>query len=467
MPRTTTPRPSINFTKAVLDDLPLPKPGTRTVYHDSKARGLQVRVTSTGVKTFSVFRWVSLDSKPERVTLGRYPDMSIEVARKKAQVIGAAIAERKNPNEAIRAQKAEMTLQQLFDLYMERWSKARKRTWDEDEDKFERYFVQRTGMAKKKLSRITKDEIAQLHASIGKEHPTTANRILALVSSIFGRAIEWGLWDKQNPAQGIRKFPEKSRDRFLQSNELPVFFEALALEASQQLQDYFMLLLLTGVRRSNLMAMRWEEINFDRKEWRIPRTKNDTPQVVSLDDGHGVIMSILQDRKAEAEAKRKEQKIAQAVPWVFPGPGKQGHLKEPRKGWERILARAELFQLIHLIAEAEEWDADRIEKAKLKGIAKIKESIAEYRKKASKLKLDLSGIGLRDLRIHDLRRTLGSWMAGTGASTVIIGRQLNHKSPSATAIYSRLQLDPVREARNKAVAAMFTAAGIAPKAKEE
>ncbi len=39
-------------------------------------------------------------------------------------------------------------------------------------------------------------------------------------------------------------------------------------------------------------------------------------------------------------------------------------------------------------------------------------------------------------------------MAGTGASTVIIGRQLNHKSPAATALYSRHQLDPVREARN-------------------
>jgi len=83
---------------------------------------------------------------------------------------------------------------------------------------------------------------------------------------------------------------------------------------------------------------------------------------------------------------------------------------------------------------------------------------------AEKLKLETSAIGLRDLRIHDLRRTLGSWMAGTGASTVIIGRQLNHKSPSATAVYSRLQQDPVTAARNKAVAAMFGAAGMAPSA---
>jgi integrase len=53
--------------------------------------------------------------------------------------------------------------------------------------------------------------------------------------------------------------------------------------------------------------------------------------------------------------------------------------------------------------------------------------------------------GLSDVRIHDLRRTLGSWMAGTGVSLQVIGKILNHRQPSTTAIYSRLNLDPLRQ----------------------
>jgi integrase len=62
--------------------------------------------------------------------------------------------------------------------------------------------------------------------------------------------------------------------------------------------------------------------------------------------------------------------------------------------------------------------------------------------------------------LHDLRRTLGSWQAKTGASLAIIGKSLNHKSQQATAIYARLDLDPVRASVNTATAAMMEAAGL-------
>jgi hypothetical protein len=57
----------------------------------------------------------------------------------------------------------------------------------------------------------------------------------------------------------------------------------------------------------------------------------------------------------------------------------------------------------------------------------------------------LKKVDLEDMRIYDPRGTLGSWQAKTDASSVIIGKSLNHKGPSLTAIYSRLDLDPVRE----------------------
>ena len=66
--------------------------------------------------------------------------------------------------------------------------------------------------------------------------------------------------------------------------------------------------------------------------------------------------------------------------------------------------------------------------------------------------------GLPDVRMHDLRRTLGSWQAATGASLPVIGKSLGHKSTAVTQVYARLDLDPVRLSVNTAVAAMTLAA---------
>jgi integrase len=64
--------------------------------------------------------------------------------------------------------------------------------------------------------------------------------------------------------------------------------------------------------------------------------------------------------------------------------------------------------------------------------------------------------GLNDVRIHDLRRTLGSWLVAAGASLPLIGKALNHSNASTTQIYARLQLDPVRAALEDNAARMLT-----------
>ena len=66
--------------------------------------------------------------------------------------------------------------------------------------------------------------------------------------------------------------------------------------------------------------------------------------------------------------------------------------------------------------------------------------------------------GLNDVRIHDLRRTLGSWLVAAGASLPLIGKTLNHSQQSTTAIYARLQLDAVRTALDQNATRMLTVA---------
>ena len=384
----------INFTKAVLDGLPLPSSGQRQAYHDKKTNGLQIRVTSTGVKTFCIYRRVK-NSNPERVTLGRYPDMSIEQARKEAARINALIVEGINPNSDARSLKTETTLLELFEQFLKhrrnkRGSYLSEKTKSTYQYDFNSYLAK---WGKRQLSQFKDTDFGKLHTEIGKDHPTTANRVNSLASSLFGYATEHRLFRGVNPAHGIKKFHENKRDRFLQSDELPAFFKSLSEEPNDTLRDYFLISLLTGARRSNVQEMQWSQIHLERGEWRIPITKNGDSQTVTLTPE---VVEILRAKQGGSSA------------WVFPGTGVTGHLVEPKAAWKRVLKRA----------------------------------------------------GIANLRIHDLRRTLGSWQAKTGASLVIVGKSLNHKSPSTTAIYARLDLDPVRESVDRATGAMLVAAGL-------
>jgi len=384
----------MTFSKGRLETLTLPADGQRLEFHDKQAKGLMLRCSSTGTKTFCFYRWIKGASKPERITLGRFPAMTVEQARSKAAQLNASVENGENPNDPLKLQKTEPTLLELFeDFVIHRRNKKGEhlsaKTVLEYRNSFNRYLEP---WAKRKLSKITAAEMSTLHMRLGKNRPTTANRTMALVSSLYNFAIMERSHALTNPAEKIKKYPENERDRFLQSDELPRFFDALAKEENSDMREYFLVALLTGVRRSNVLAMRWDEINLERGEWRII-TKGNSTQIVALSPE---VVAILNGRQQAADSE-----------WVFPSTGKTGHLVEPKKAWQRLLDRA----------------------------------------------------GLSDLRIHDLRRTLGSWQAKTGASLLTIGKSLNHKSMQSTAIYARLDLEPVRKSINLATTAMLNAAG--------
>ena len=138
-----------NFTKAEIDTLPLPQKGKRNTYQDTKVNGLHLRISSTGIKTFSVFKRIK-NGNPERITLGRYPDMTIDQARRKTMEINLAISDGKNPAEAKRKLKSEFLFSDLFTDYIERHSKPKKKTWPEDLEKYKNHIEKPLG--KRKLS---------------------------------------------------------------------------------------------------------------------------------------------------------------------------------------------------------------------------------------------------------------------------------------------------------------------------
>lgn len=382
------------LTKKVIDSAKYDgdaKKNERCVIWDTELSGFGLRIYPGGKKSFILnYRH---NGRKRLITIGQYGAITLDQARQEAKKHTVGIIQGSDPLDDRQKERAGNTVKDLCTAYLERHA-VHKKSAKDDQRRIERHIL--PGWGNLKASAIKRADVAALHAKLGKKNGHyEANRTLALISKMFALAELWGVVDEgaPNPARGIQKFKEESRDRFLQHDELPKFFDALAQEPNMTIRDYILISLLTGARRSNVLAMRWDQINVERAEWRIPMTKNDLPQTVTLTPE---TLEILRGRQSNSS------------PFVFPGDGKTGHLVEPKGCWKRVLSRA----------------------------------------------------GLDNLRIHDLRRTLGSWQTKTGASLAIIGKSLNHKSTSTTAIYARLDLDPVRESVERAGDAILTAAKV-------
>ncbi|HBS78126.1 MAG TPA: recombinase XerD, partial [Pseudomonas sp.] len=296
----------------------------------------------------------------------------------------------------------------------------------------------------RRLSHITRADIKTIHAKVTKKSAAQADRALAVVSSVFSYAADIELFEGISPAIRVQKNHAPSRDRFAQAVELPYLFEAIG---ESSLSDFFLLALLTGARRSNVQAMAWRDLDLDARVWRIGMTKNGTPQNVTL--------------SPEAVSALKARKRTTGTsPFVFPGEGKTGHLVEPKKAWAAVLLRASLRRLLDHLEGIGKLTTEERQQADQRVTTAPAAAAKRYRAIADALEIDPAIYDMTDLRIHDLRRTLGSWQAKTGASLAIIGKSLNHKTHQATAIYARLDLDPVRQSVNTATQAMLEAAGI-------
>jgi integrase len=393
---TNAPDRMINFTKRAIEALPSAAPGTRDYYLDEKSSHLGVAITPRGTKSFFIQR--RLQGKPTRMIIGRFPEVTIDQARRKAAALNMEIAAGLDPYERTKPARTGLTFGEFFESeYLVRHARAHKKTWKQDADLFRLHLG---GIARTKLGTVTRRDLQQIHVAVGAAAgKRTANLVVGLVHAVYVKAREWSFFEGTNPAAGIRKFREHSRDRYLLPDEVPRFFAALSADVEEQgtatWRDFFLLALFTGARRSNVLAMRWANIDLDGATWTIPRDETKTGTTYRLPLSQ-IAVEILRYRRGI---------VGDDAEWVFPSDGRRGHLVEPKAAWERIRRRS----------------------------------------------------GLRDLRIHDLRRTLGSWQAAAGASLPIIGRSLGHLTPATTQVYARLDLDPVRQSVESAGAALMSA----------
>lgn len=395
---------TINFTKSGIVNLPPADPGKRTCYYDSKVDGLELRVTDKGSKSFSVYRWIN--GKARRIVIGRFsptamqgpdfdkdplsvmgnnPVLSVENARKLASAVLIDLTAGNEPLET-RRHSDSITLGELFRQYIDNYAMEHTKTWNVMEECFDRYLSHWKG---REVTSIKRSHIQQLINKLGNERgKTTANRTLQLLRAIINKGIQWSLVEGDNPATGIAMYKLKPRKRFLAEHELPRLIAAIEEDESQDIRDYIHLSLYTGARKMNVLSMRWQDVDLEGGVWTIPDTKNDESQEFLLTEPE---LEILKRRYAE-----RDRSDPNAVRFVFPGTGAKGHLADPKKGWHRILRRA----------------------------------------------------GINDLHLHDLRRTLGTYMAMSGVSLSVIGNALNHKDLSTTRkVYAQSAREAEKQAR--------------------
>ena len=381
------------FTHSRLEAIKPPKTG-RTTYRDSKAAGLTFVITANGSK--SLYFVKRIEGKPTRIRIGGYPEISIDDARLEAQKFSGEIAKGENPHTARKIKNSTPTVTELFDYWLTTHAKVHKKSWAEDVQLFNKYCVP---LHKKRLSELNKPDIIKWHQALGKNHGLyLANRVFRLFRSLFRFSSDIG-YHGTSPCNGVRTFPEQSRERFLMPDELKLFYDAVMQEPPLW-RDYMFMLLFTGQRGNNVRRMRWDELDLARGHWYVAgeTLKNGSPLVVVLSTS---ALAILNERNNDPD-KHTE--------WVFPSERTPRAIANADHVWKRIRKHS----------------------------------------------------GLTDLRMHDLRRTFGSWQALAGTSLQIIGKSLGHKSLRSTEVYARLTTDPVRESVEKATQAMIEHWGAKP-----
>lgn len=403
---------SISFKKDILTTI---RPSAvRYFISDTKVRGLRLAVYPSGVKTFILYRKVK--GVPERIKIGRFPDLTIEQARQEAQRLTSLITLGQTPHKNRIAERKALTFQELYEHYYTHHALKFTKRPLANRKMMECQVFPIFGNLK--ANQITSEQVRNFHTEFGNKYKgmgstrrtgrfeptgqkmekykgTTANRLIAVMSAVFNFGIREGYLTSVNPCSCLRKYKSVSRDRFLTFNELASFFKALEMEPDI-FSDFFKLLLYTGARKFNMLSMRWSDINFDLKCWRIPetQTKNKDVNIVPLSEPAIQILNL---------RNNTNRALDEPALFVFPGKSPDGYLKDPKRAFERIRKHMKVY----------------------------------------------------DIRMHDLRRTLGSYMAIGGTSLPIIGKALNHKSQVSTAIYARLSNDPVLEAVDQASTLML------------
>jgi len=324
--------PSFRFTKRAIDALPFPETG-QVLYRDELLRGLGVRVGATG-KVFYVEGQVN--GRTRRVTIGRADVISVDEARKRALGILSDMAAGIDPNaEKRRIAQESLTVGQAFARFFETRTNLAVST---------RESYQRTNALylkdwqRKPITSISRQMVLKRHQRIAKAHgEVTANNVMRHFRSVYNVTAAAHDEFPPNPVNILTQarawYPERRRRGAVSAQDLPAWWTAV-MDEPDYARDFLLIALFTGMRRNEIAALRWEQVNLDERALHIPKTKNGDPLDLPLAD---YLVTLLRTRKDRASRS----------PWVFPSSGKTGHIVETKKFTARVTERSGVSFTLH------------------------------------------------------------------------------------------------------------------------
>lgn len=331
------------LTKTFVDNVTLPAlnpDGSKSqeFHRDTALPGFALRVTSGGTKSFIIE--TRIDGKVKRKTIGKFGAITVEQARKQAQIFRGEVASGTNPiNEAKKREVKATTLKQAFDDYLAVRKNLKPGTIHDYTRVLNEAFPD---WQNKPLTSITKEMVAARHAELGKKSPARANNAMRVLRAIFNHArhsyetpdgntiIQINPVDRLSQSRGW--YNVKRRQTVIKAHQLKEWYQA-TLQINPTTRDYLHLVLFTGLRKMEAARLTWADIDLEGKTLTVRDTKNQEPHTLPLSD---FLHELLVGRKDETSGK-----------WLFPNPQGDGHLKEPRTAVDRVASLSGVEFTLH------------------------------------------------------------------------------------------------------------------------
>jgi integrase len=383
---------------------------------DDEVPGFGIRLTAENARSF-VLRYRTRSGRDRTYTIGPAGEggWKTSVAREHAKDIKARIRSEPgyDPLGEIEAEREAPTVEDLAKRFLkEHAAKKRPSTQEQYQLSIDRYIL--PALKHRKVAEVDYADADGLHRKITDEvGPYQANRVLACMSKAFSLAIRWR-WCTANPVRGVERNAEEKRRRYLDGDELARLTDALNKHSDQEAASIIRLLLLTGARKGEVLAARWDQFDLKAGIWTKPssETKQARDHTTAI---AAPVCQLLAGIRTNAEriAKKKGRSLS---PFVFPARVGTGHRVEIKKDWAELCRAA--------------------------GIVTTETKIGANGKTRTIVK--------HSARPHDLRHTHASILASAGASLPLIGALLGHSQASSTQRYSHLHLDAQRRAAETA-----------------
>jgi integrase len=364
-----------------------------TWYADSALPGFAAVAYESGAIHFRA-RFTTRDGQRRKVDVGRLGVVTVEEAREAARRILSQANLGEDPAALREKVRATPTFGTWRTTYLSRLLGRRIRL--ADTTRYLSLAAERWG--DRRLHTITRADVEALYQKIGEEHATSANRFLAAVSACFAMAVREALIPT-NPAANLTKFKENpARARVLTPEEMSRLVTALHDE-DEHTRAAFALLIGSGLRLSEALRARWEDLDSEAGTLRLTRPKSGRPEVIPVPQTTLAVLA----------------RLAHDSEFIVAGIDPKKPRVDLKRAWKRVLTEA-----------------------------KKEEALARKKKGES------AGKGfLENVHIHDLRRSFGLAVARQSGLHVA-SRLLRHRDVRITqAAYSPLDLDTLRDAVEK------------------